>query len=81
MQYLGQVKTLKAALAQGEKMAKETGHTFVWEKAKYKDRAGRYLRCYRGWLDRTRKSPKVMSMAEWDASQKKKGVSKRFKRK
>ena len=48
LRYLGQVKTKKEALKQGQKVAKETGKTFVYEKAKYKTRAGKYRVCYRG---------------------------------
>lgn len=71
MRHLGNVKTKKEAIEQCHKVAKETGNTCVYEKAKCRDYPSpkRYV-CYRGWLDLEDKSARVIDMNQWDKERK-----------
>jgi hypothetical protein len=62
---MGAVGTLNEALTEGKKLAKQSGETFVWEKAKCKDDRGKRVVCYRGFLWRERKIPEVITIEEW----------------
>ena len=72
MQLLGRAESIKIkeVQAQALKISEESGFLCVYEKAKRKTRSdeppsGRYLVCYRLWLDRDREQVGIMNGKDW----------------
>jgi len=81
MQILGRVKTLEEAQTRALEISQESGFLCVYEKAKYKTTSeeppsGRYLRCWRLWLDRDRQQVGIMDIKDWSPPKEEKAAIK-----
>ena len=65
MQFIGAIRDRRAAERHAEAMAKQCQCTVVLEKAKCRNPGERSSHvCYRGWMDRDSKTPRVIKEYE-----------------